>query len=377
MKFKVKQQQDKTIVQALIFKNEELVERELNTISLNAAKNFLRPTLKKRSFIYHYTIDFVGPRSVPLSQYLRNVISKQTFYHILSQIVSVVNYLQTSNMSLKNLVLDFRYIFININTNELFFIYLPLLSNNVSVDMIGFLGTFLHSTNPDRNENNGYLNEFSAFLQTQTTFSVSSFRNYICSKDQAAAAQLKRLMNGQSGFITDKRIDYYGHYGENQPYRNSQAPQRNQMQEEGTTLLQNSFQDFDFGADADDIGTTLLSNDSEEEGTTVLNQTQTYNQRQFPYLIRLTTNERIEINKPVFRLGKERNYVDYFISNNGAVSRSHADIITKSGHYYVMDLHTTNFTYINNSMVPENTEVEIFDGNMLKLANEEFEFHVQ
>ena len=149
------------------------------------------------------------------------------------------------------------------------------------------------------------------------------------------------------------------------------------MQEEGTTLLQNSFQDFDFGADADDIGTTLLSNDSEEEGTTVLNQTQTYNQRQFPYLIRLTTNERIEINKPVFRLGKERNYVDYFISNNGAVSRSHADIITKSGHYYVMDLHTTNFTYINNSMVPENTEVEIFDGNMLKLANEEFEFHVQ
>ena len=83
MKFKVKQQQDKTIVQALIFKNEELVERELNTISLNAAKNFLRPTLKKRSFIYHYTIDFVGPRSVPLSQYLRNVISKQNFYHIL------------------------------------------------------------------------------------------------------------------------------------------------------------------------------------------------------------------------------------------------------------------------------------------------------
>ena len=69
--------------------------------------------------------------------------------------------------------------------------------------------------------------------------------------------------------------------------------------------------------------------------------------------------------------------MDYFISNNGAVSRSHADIITKSGHYYVMDLHTTNFTYINNSMVPENTEVEIFDGNMLKLANEEFEFHVQ
>lgn len=52
MKFKVKQQQDKTIVQALIFKNEELVERELNTISLNAAKNFLRPTLKKdRLFI--------------------------------------------------------------------------------------------------------------------------------------------------------------------------------------------------------------------------------------------------------------------------------------------------------------------------------------
>lgn len=76
-------------------------------------------------------------------------------------------------------------------------------------------------------------------------------------------------------------------------------------------------------------------------------------------------------------MGKERQYVDYFVTNNNTVSRSHADIITRGQRYYVIDLNTTNYTYINGKIIPPNSETEIFDGNILKLANEEFEFHVQ
>ncbi len=96
----------------------------------------------------------------------------------------------------------------------------------------------------------------------------------------------------------------------------------------------------------------------------------------YPYLVRRSMNERISINKPVFRIGKERSYVDCFISNNGAISRSHADIIKRGNRFFICDRNSTNKTYRNGYMLTPEDEVEIFDGDVLQLANEEFEFHI-
>ena len=65
----------------------------------------------------------------------------------------------------------------------------------------------------------------------------------------------------------------------------------------------------------------------------------------------------------------------YFVTNNIAVSRSHADIITRGTLYFVMDLNSKNHTYINNQEIPIHCEVEIHDGDRLKLGNEEFVFN--
>ena len=40
-------------------------------------------------------------------------------------------------------------------------------------------------------------------------------------------------------------------------------------------------------------------------------------------------DERIVITKDIFKIGKEQSYVDYWVSDNSAVSRSHANIIKK------------------------------------------------
>ena len=94
----------------------------------------------------------------------------------------------------------------------------------------------------------------------------------------------------------------------------------------------------------------------------------------YPTLFRIMTQETISINKPVFRLGKERSYVDYFVTNNNAVSRSHADIITRGGRYYVIDLNSKNHTYVNDKMTTPQTETELHFGDRLTLGNEEFIF---
>ena len=95
-----------------------------------------------------------------------------------------------------------------------------------------------------------------------------------------------------------------------------------------------------------------------------------------PTLIRAKNNERISIDKPTFRIGKERSYADYFIGDNPAVSRSHATIITRDGTCYIMDTNSTNHTYVNGAMIPSNQEIKLEPGCNIRLGNEEFEFKI-
>ncbi|MBQ3045591.1 MAG: FHA domain-containing protein [Clostridia bacterium] len=92
------------------------------------------------------------------------------------------------------------------------------------------------------------------------------------------------------------------------------------------------------------------------------------------HLVRIKTGERIAVNKPAFRIGKEKSYVDYFISDNTAISRSHADIIMKGGNYYVVDLNSTNHTFINETIIESGTENLIKAGDKIRFGNEVFDF---
>lgn len=93
-----------------------------------------------------------------------------------------------------------------------------------------------------------------------------------------------------------------------------------------------------------------------------------------PKLYRVKTNTLVSIDKPIFRIGKEASFVDYCISDNSAISRSHANIIQRGGEYFVVDANSTNHTYVNNMMIQANEEIKLEQGTRLRLANEEFEF---
>lgn len=95
----------------------------------------------------------------------------------------------------------------------------------------------------------------------------------------------------------------------------------------------------------------------------------------YPYLIREKTQEKIMIDQPFFRIGKEMSYCQYLISDNNAVSRNHADIVTKNGIYFIIDNKSTNGTYVNEQLIPVHTEVKILSGTKLRLANEDFVFY--
>ena len=126
----------------------------------------------------------------------------------------------------------------------------------------------------------------------------------------------------------------------------------------------------------ENFGDTVLLDESSESGETTLLNSGDNGKEIRPYLLRVKTNEKIYVDKTVFKIGKERKYVDYCIEGNSAVSRSHASIIYKENKYFVVDTNSTNHTYVDGERIDSNTEVKIKHGTKLRFANEEFEFHV-
>lgn len=115
-------------------------------------------------------------------------------------------------------------------------------------------------------------------------------------------------------------------------------------------------------------GETSVLNDGAGETTVLGNQNAGY------AMIRKRNNEKITINKPEFIIGKERRRVDYCISDNNSVSRSHAKIKVRAGRCYIADLGSTNCTYVNGVKLSPNQEVILSKGDKIKISDEEFEF---
>jgi pSer/pThr/pTyr-binding forkhead associated (FHA) protein len=95
---------------------------------------------------------------------------------------------------------------------------------------------------------------------------------------------------------------------------------------------------------------------------------------QEPGLIRLKNNEKIKIEGQEFIIGKKQGLVNYCISDNPTISRIHAKIVNRNGKYYILDMGSTNHTYVNGSQSPANTEIPLVNGTKIRMSNEEFLF---
>ena len=135
-------------------------------------------------------------------------------------------------------------------------------------------------------------------------------------------------------------------------------------------------QQSNFSSQPHYAGTTVLNPSAiVNAGTTVLNPAMQKAKRR-AYLYRIATRDNIEITSSIFKIGRESTFVNYCVSNNPAISGSHAYIMDKDDTYFLIDTNSTNKTYVNNLMIQSNVEVEIHSGDKIRFADEEFEFKV-
>ena len=80
----------------------------------------------------------------------------------------------------------------------------------------------------------------------------------------------------------------------------------------------------------------------------------------------------IVVNKSVFMIGK-KDTNDGVITFNKMISRVHCKITSSRGQYWITDLQSSNGTFINHARLQPNQPYELKNGDIVRLANSDFQ----
>lgn len=333
-KYKTKIKDGQLIVRVKLSYEEKVNERDFSYFTEKNINYFLEGRII-RSKVIKYT----GPYGISLFERMKEPISKHNFFFLIEQIVAAVQELQNYNLPVNNMIFDIKNIYINKATQMLQFIYLPIGNNQDVKDIIQFMEMLTYSVIPEQNQSVDCFTKFVYYLKSLPEFDIGMVEKYILEEEKSVVKMIKGYSAEEAASLSGRLKDSVD------------------MDEEATELF------YD-----EDEATCFM----DEECTVLLEEPE---QSPIPTLHRVSTNETICIVKPVFRIGKERSDVDYTVVNNAAVSRSHAKILVKGKRYFVVDLGSKNRTFINNQAIPEQQEMEVFDKDSIKFANEEFIFN--
>lgn len=368
-KFKVKSKDSKITIKSKLDKDESINQREVDILNSKVIRGIMKPTVEGSR-----KISYLSPAGVTLEEYLGSGISKNDFFLIFAQILEVIKSVDRNSFNINNLVMNLKYTFINKQTKEVHFIYQPIMSQRISANLASFLYDVAYNTKLALNEDVKPINELLAYIRGLNVVAVLPLENYILKVYPQIYKQVKRQKPGQSEALVGSDVYYRRNEWDEKKRKITDDKPTSLLSDydEPTSLLNDEDEATSLLVADDDDATSLLNDD--DEATSLLGDNSSF--QRFPYLIRKNTFDRIDINKPVFRIGKEKSYVDYFIGDNNTISRLHADIISRDNRYYLKDNNSTNHSYINGSMIQGNQEAELFDGAVITLSNEDFEFHL-
>ena len=424
---------NKLYVRISVSWSETLNKGELESLSRKTIRGFFTPvTIKKHRAVYS------GPMSISLRQYLRSPITDYDFLFLIEQIVDATRRFQKNTIPWDRVIWNPDSVFINRTTREVRFLYVPLEGVRQQSRIYEFLDDIVYSARMADGTSH-LVTDFAYFLHSLKNYDFDRIEAYIAKNNSSIVEMITRSGGKSGFITDKQREYYKHYADSNDlgtdlladdsetgllpgqgagqayqaPFDDSATGLMDEYQQYGTapqpdaadleTGLLDDRQSFRAAPqpDAADLETGLLDDrqpfraapqpDAADLETGLLHEEpaanfgyEEFEERTFalkgsravyPTLLRVRTGETILVNKPVFRLGKERSYVDYFVSSNDAVSRSHADIITRGQKYYIKDLNSTNRTYINNKPIVADCEMEIVNNDRIKLGNEEFVFH--
>ena len=404
-----------TVINRLTYP-ETVNERIYNAIVSGMFESFLPVSIKQKRKETRIECSVQGLQTI--NQYFTGLVSKKMFLDLAYQIALIIKGCEKNMVSANNLDLQKDRVFIDPITKMVKCVYWPVVNNQRSDPPHLFLKQLPYDVSFSPHEDNSYLEQYAAFFDGYNPFSINGFEKLILKlqgkksnggthtpSGALSGTPSEHLTDPKKGKLEDTEkanveYDPFSGPGSGGSSYNDQKPQppkdyifctscgqKNPINSNFCCACGNKLskgKTIDKPADDDkkpekdekpnNGGTTVLG--AQSGGTVVLGYDEP-DPPVFPTLLRNKTGEEYDVDKPVFRIGTEQAYCDLFVPDNNFISRSHADIITKDERYFVIDRNSTNKTYVDGKVIPRETEVEIFDGTVLKLANEEFVFSLE
>ena len=406
----IKQKSSKFIITNRLDGNESLNERITATISSGAYKQFIPISIRQKR--KECILEAVVENYIPLRLYFSGVVSMRQFVNAVIGIIEAIKLCEINMMNVNNIYYDIDGIFVEPQTKNVHLLYWPIVNNTIEKTPADFFKKLPHGITFNTFEDNSYLQQYISFFNSIEPFSINNFERLInkiigkkITKNNAPSGAMNGVeeenkLNVEKEDVIKIEYDPFDRFECKTTYDNQVHDQqskensvfctecgaKNSLKSNfcvkcGTRLEKKQYEEPKIENDslkrngiANRNGTTVLGADY--GGTTVLGFEE-LDGPVYPYLIREKNQEKILVNKPSFRLGKEKAFCDYFIFDNNYVSRSHADIITREGRYYIKDLNSTNKTYLDGRAIPIEKEIEIFSGTKIRLANEDFVFYIE
>lgn len=333
-------------------KGQQLCERELQTINGNKIAGLLPVEITQKNSIY--TLQYDITKYALLKDYLKNPLTKGAFLHMLKNILATLKKLQEEFISQNYILLDTNYVTINPSTGQIYFICIPIQFYDTNTSLKEFLLHIIQMCSFSNTENVNYVSEYIKILNQGTNISVFELEEYLIKLSEPQKIDLMELQKKcpkcQSIFKNDSK--YCTNCGHLILVRPTMTGER--IFDPLATELEK---------------TEILGKTVREIKTIVLTQK--------PYLMCQETLEKIELKKFPFKIGKIKEESDYIVSHNNAVSRRHAEIFQENSRYYIIDKNSTNGTFINGIEITPNVKTEIYSGNKITLANEDFLFFIK
>ena len=394
---------NKIIVSNRLSHPEAINERELNAIAGGMMGGLLPVVAEKKKKDIFIRCQING--LISLRTYFAGIVTKKMFLDTVINLVQLVKDCEKNLVNASNLCLNLDYIFLDPRTKSVNCIFWPIVNNHNAMHPSAFFYDLPYKLIFNKHEDNFYVAEYLRFFKSTTPFAINAFDRLVFDLAGKAIANgrlpsesmsfssgrkeklvLEELKNGNTGNIAYDPLRSFEDRSSIKSKPSGKAGlacvcgKINLNSARFCTFCGKKLEEVSIEARMPEKkqqnGTTLLGASSYDNGTTVLGAYDEERTPVYPFLLRVKDQDKVYVDKPNFRIGKEKQFADFFVSNNSAISRSHADIVTRDGQYFLVDHNSTNKTRVGGQVITPEKEYEIFPGTNIRFANEDFVFDI-
>ena len=344
---------NKTFLRIETEKGESLGAREVEVIS-RGADGLFSITIVPKGKVFRLFYDITG--YITLESYLKSGLRKQAFAELLEDIYNTLQSLNATFLKSNAILLSINRVFVSPGTKRVCFIFIPIQLYNTNVTLRSFYLDIVKSAVFSQGENLEYLDELTKILNrgiNVSLFDLSEYIDKISGKSyirslKSRCKKCNAINNKDSFFCVSCGVSFKDVEKESTVYDPLKA---------AAVVSMPRLKNPDF-----DSPVRVVSQSIDKMPVSLIKA----------YLIQKRTGQTYLIEKLSYKIGKSG--CDCNIPDNPVISRLHAEIIQREGHFFLIDLFSTNKTFVNETSIPAKTEIELLSNFIIRFGNEEFKF---